>query len=73
MSLIKCADCGTAHSKEAKACPKCGKPNSKAQYQKNLAASIAIVIVAFLSAILVLDYMAYKSAGGGVFFNWLNR
>lgn len=31
MALIPCADCGTPMSRDAKACPRCGKPSPYAQ------------------------------------------
>lgn len=73
MALIKCKECGSEHAKDAKACPTCGKPNALQEVQKKFLTVIVIGGIAALGAILVLDFMAYQAAGGGIFFKWLNQ
>jgi uncharacterized protein (DUF983 family) len=60
MALVKCKDCGHGHSKKAKNCPKCGKPNAAQQARKRSMILLIIVIAIIVGG---LKYMSNQASG----------
>ncbi len=62
MAIVQCKECGHGHSKEAKACPKCGKPNAAQQAAKKF---MQVLVSALLAGAIVFGIFWYMSQRAG--------
>ena len=58
MAIVQCKECGHGHSKEAKACPKCGKPNAAQKAAKKF---MQVLVIALLAAAVAVGFVMYFS------------
>lgn len=67
MALMKCVDCGTEHSDEAVACPKCGKPSARAKMRaKSTDAAFSLGRIVLLLALSLIGLMVLAAVMKGM-------